>query len=305
MTLEKRVFVKPTRPNSSNKFFTTKSYGGYMDAVVGKPQAWKGSLIANCTGGAWGCFAQQENDTKCRIGCNGNNDWYGNANAWVQYSRANGYPIYNHAILGGVVCWDKKGSYGHVAYITKVYADGSFDTIESGYGASAIWWEAHYNANAYKSGYSLLGFIGSKKYEYIEKEEPKPQAKFKVGDRVFIKGNLYKSANATNASGWAERVTYITRYAEGTKHPYNTTGDLGWIDESAIELATDYSLKVGDKVKITGTGNAQANGKGRTAYGIGYERFIKKIWTGSAFPYQVGNSSGTTGFYKAEALKKI
>ena len=31
-------------------------------------------------------------------------------------------------------------------------------------------------------------------------------------------------------------MTYITRIASGTKHPYNTTGDLGWMNESDIEL---------------------------------------------------------------------
>ena len=31
---------------------------------------------------------------------------------------------------------------------------------------------------------------------------------------------------------------------------------------------------------------------------------ILKIWEGRAYPYQVGNGSGTTGFYKAEALQK-
>ena len=35
MALTDRVFVKPSRPSAGNKFFTTKSYGGYMDAVIG------------------------------------------------------------------------------------------------------------------------------------------------------------------------------------------------------------------------------------------------------------------------------
>ena len=33
-----------------------------------------------------------------------------------------------------------------------------------------------------------------------------------------------------------DKITYITRIASGTKHPYNTTGDLGWMNESDIEL---------------------------------------------------------------------
>ena len=63
-------------------------------------------------------------------------------------------------------------------------------------------------------------------------------------------------------------------------------------------------LKVGDKVLIVNTGNSQANGKGRTAYGIGWKREILKIYSNQPYPYQVGNKSGTTGFYKKGSVKK-
>ena len=63
-------------------------------------------------------------------------------------------------------------------------------------------------------------------------------------------------------------------------------------------------LKVGDKVLIVNTGNSQANGKGRTAYGIGWKREILKIYANQPYPYQVGNKSGTTGFYKKGSVKK-
>lgn len=61
--------------------------------------------------------------------------------------------------------------------------------------------------------------------------------KFKIGDKVIINGYLYKSSNATTPSGSVKnKVTNITRTANGSKHPYNTTGDLGWMDESSIKL---------------------------------------------------------------------
>ena len=61
--------------------------------------------------------------------------------------------------------------------------------------------------------------------------------KFKIGDKVRISGNLYNSSNATKpVSTVKSRVTYITRIAKGAKHPYNTTGDLGWMDEKDITL---------------------------------------------------------------------
>ena len=70
-------------------------------------------------------------------------------------------------------------------------------------------------------------------------------------------------------------------------------------------LGNDKTLKVGDIVKIVGTGNSQSNGKGKTAGGVGWTRTIKRIYTNAAYPYQVGDSTGTTGFYKASALKKV
>lgn len=74
---------------------------------------------------------------------------------------------------------------------------------------------------------------------------------------------------------------------------------------STPEPKPDTSLKAGDKVKIVGTGNGSSYGTSNTAYGIGWEREILKVWTGRKYPYQVGNSTGTTGFYQESALQKI
>lgn len=69
--------------------------------------------------------------------------------------------------------------------------------------------------------------------------------KFKVGDKVIINGNLYKSSNATTPTSTVKnKVTNITRVAKGSKHPYNTTGDLGWMDESSIKLYNDKKYEV-------------------------------------------------------------
>lgn len=66
------------------------------------------------------------------------------------------------------------------------------------------------------------------------------------------------------------------------------------------------ALKVGDRVRIVGKGNGSSLGAGKTAFGIGWEREILKVWEGRKFPYQVGiKNKGTTGFYTADALKKI
>ena len=63
-------------------------------------------------------------------------------------------------------------------------------------------------------------------------------------------------------------------------------------------------LQEGDTVKIVGTGNGSSYGNSNAAYGLGWTRQILKVYEGRPYPYRVGNSSGTTGFYKAEALQR-
>lgn len=64
-------------------------------------------------------------------------------------------------------------------------------------------------------------------------------------------------------------------------------------------------LQVGDTVIIRSTGKGDSYGSTNTAYGIGWTRQILNIYEGRPYPYQVGNETGTTGFYKADALEKI
>ena len=64
-------------------------------------------------------------------------------------------------------------------------------------------------------------------------------------------------------------------------------------------------LKIGDTVRIINTGNGSSNGDSNIAYGIGWTRTILNIYEGRAFPYQVGDSTGTTGFYTETSLEKL
>ncbi len=67
-------------------------------------------------------------------------------------------------------------------------------------------------------------------------KKPEPTYKYSIGDKVIINGPLYASSNAAKATGHVKnKKTKITRLAKGAKHPYNTTGDLGWMNESDIK----------------------------------------------------------------------
>lgn len=95
--------------------------------------------------------------------------------------------------------------------------------------------------------------MAKKKKEAVKTvEDNKHQAvfqKFTVGTRVIINGILYTSSNASSPAGnVSNKITYITRFAPGTKHPYNTSGDLGWMDESSISIynGVTHIVKKGD-----------------------------------------------------------
>jgi len=94
--------------------------------------------------------------------------------------------------------------------------------------------------------------VSSKDKDKVKFYERSDIMKFKVGDKVIINGNLYSSSSANTASGKVEnKVTTITRVVDGAIHPYNTTGDLGWMDENDIKIyedLTDYKTLYENKL---------------------------------------------------------
>ena len=312
--------IRTTRPTKGNKYFIRKSNGGYSTCIKGKPTDSQCNVLANCVGYACGAFNEELNlgYEKYHLNCN--------AEKFIERAIASGLSVIKKPIVGGIMVWEGLGSLaGHVAICTSVVNDNCVKTAESGYGNSKPFWTAkRYNNNGrwgLNSKYRYRGCVVNPNYPYNPTPEPKPTPsdKFKIGDKVIINGALYTSSNAASPAGSVNnKITNITRKNPGSAHPYNTTGDLGWMDESSIRKAEEpkpqpapqpapqpTGLQVGDRVKITGTGNGSSYGDSNTAYGIGWERQILKIWSGRPFPYQVGNSTGTTGFYKESSLQKL
>lgn len=312
--------IRTTRPTKGNKYFIRKANGGYSTCIKGKPTDSQCNVLANCVGYACGAFNEELNlgYEKYHLNCN--------AEKFIERAIASGLSVIKKPIVGGIMVWEGLGSLaGHVAICTSVVNDNCVKTAESGYGSSKPFWTAkRYNNNGrwgLNSKYRYRGCVVNPNYPYNPTPEPKPTPsdKFKIGDKVIINGALYTSSNAASPAGSiSNKVTNITRKNPGSAHPYNTTGDLGWMDESSIRKAEEpkpqpapqpapqpTGLQVGDRVKITGTGNGSSYGDSNTAYGIGWERQILRVWSGRPFPYQVGNSTGTTGFYKESSLQKL
>ena len=314
--------IRTTRPTAGNKYFIRKANGGYSTCIQGKPTDSQCNVLANCVGYACGAYNEELGlgYEKYHLNCNAEN--------FIERAIASGLSVLSKPVVGSILCWEGIGSLaGHVAIVIEVINDNCIRTAESGYGSSRPFWiTTRYNNNGrwgLNSNYRPRGFIVNPNYPYNPAPKPEPTPtpaptpsdKFNIGDKVVINGALYTSSNAASPAGSiSNKVTNITRKNPGSAHPYNTTGDLGWMDESDIRMYTeptpapapvDKTLHVGDKVKIVGTGNGASDGSSNTAYGIGWTREILKIYSGRKFPYQVGNSTGTTGFYPESSLEKL
>ena len=310
--------IRMTRPTAGNKYFITRSNGGYSTCIQGKPTDSQCNVLANCVGYACGAYNEELGlgYEKYHLNCNAEN--------FIERAIASGLSVLSKPVVGSILCWEGVGSLaGHVAIVIEVINDNCIRTAESGYGSSSPFWiTTRYNNNGrwgLNSNYRPRGFIVNPNYPYNPAPKPEPTPaptpsdKFNIGDKVVINGALYTSSNAASPAGSiSNKVTNITRKNPGSAHPYNTTGDLGWMNESDIRMYTeptpapvDKTLHVGDKVKIIGTGNGASDGSSNTAYGIGWTREILKIYSGRKFPYQVGNSTGTTGFYPESSLEKL
>lgn len=318
--------IRTTRP-ANNKNFITRGSGGWNTCIKGNPRYQYADALANCVGYASGRFNEIINIARETTGCT-YTTLNCNAVGFKERAEAAGLKTGSTPRRGAIMCWGKEGAAGHVAIVERVNNSNSVYTSESGWGSSAIFWNSTRSNNNGRwgigAGYYFRCFIylPDDVQKAIDAEEPTPTPqptpsnKFNIGDKVIIDGPLYVSSTASSPAGHvSNKVTNITRKNPGSAHPYNTTGDLGWMDESSIKKyeeptpiptpAPSTELNVGDAVEIIGTGNGSAYGGSNTAYGIGWKRQILKIWNGKPYPYQVGNNTGTTGFYKKEALKKI
>lgn len=318
--------MRTTRP-ANNKNFITRGSGGWNTCIKGNPRYQYADALANCVGYASGRFNEIINIARETTGCT-YTTLNCNAVGFKERAEAAGLKTGSTPRRGAIMCWGKEGAAGHVAIVERVNNSNSVYTSESGWGSSAIFWNSTRSNNNGRwgigAGYYFRCFIylPDDVQKAIDAEEPTPTPqptpsdKFNIGDKVVINGPLYVSSTASSPAGHvSNKVTNITRKNPGSAHPYNTIGDLGWIDESSIKKyeeptptptpAPSTELNVGDAVEIIGTGNGSAYGGSNTAYGIGWKRQILKIWNGKPYPYQVGNNTGTTGFYKKEALKKI
>lgn len=255
--------IRTTKPGKGNKFYITKSKGGYSTCIQGKPTDSECDVLANCVGYACGRFNEIIGSMKYpSLNCNAEN--------FIERAKNTyGLEVANYPVVGGIMVWQKgttlsgNDGAGHVAIVEKYIDKNTIYTSESGYGGSAFWNSKRTNSNGrwgLGSGYTFRGCIVNPvigKETYVDPTPtPTPTTqKFAIGEKVVINGVLYTSSTGdTKGATVKNKVTNITRYNAGSKHPYNTTGDLGWMDESSISKYNEpkkEEIKVGDIVVPT------------------------------------------------------
>lgn len=121
-----------------------------------------------------------------------------------------------------------------------------------------------------------------------------------VEDVDFKNDKILCSESGYGSYYWRLSEYHISGYKPG----YIFIGYILPKYEFVTELPPE-GLKVGDKVKIIAPGAGSSYGDGK-AYGVGWERYVYKIYDGRPYPYRVGFMNGeTTGFYRREALERI
>lgn len=154
--------MRTSKPSAGNKFYITKSKGGYSTCIQGKPTDSKCNVLANCVGYACGRFNEIIGSMKYpSLNCNAEN--------FIERAKNTyGLEISDVPTLGGIMVWQKGSTLsgndgaGHVAIVEKIIDSNTIYTSESGYGSSAFWNSTRKNSNnrwGLGSGYVFRGCI--------------------------------------------------------------------------------------------------------------------------------------------------
>jgi N-acetylmuramoyl-L-alanine amidase len=176
--------VRTTKPTSGNKFFITKSKGGYSTCIQGSPTDSQCNVLSNCVGYACGRFNEIIGAMKYpSLNCNAEN--------FIERAKNTyGLEISSVPTLGGIMVWQKRtlsgnDGAGHVAVVEKIIDSNTIYTSESGYGGSAFWNSTRRNTNGrwgLGSAYTFRGCIVNPAIGKVVAPTPTPSAKKSVDE---------------------------------------------------------------------------------------------------------------------------
>lgn len=133
-----------TKPEKNNKYYNTKSNGGYSNAIKGKCKSTGApdkdcDVLSNCVGYVHGRFHEILKDPKMSYLCPVNAE---NFPEYVKNCKTGSTPK-----LGSIIVWQKGTSLkdcdgaGHVAVVEQIISDTQIVISQSGYNSSTFWTE--------------------------------------------------------------------------------------------------------------------------------------------------------------------
>ena len=147
MEVLKMFQIRTSKPSAGNKFYITKSRGGYSSCINGYPTDKDCNVLANCVGYACGRFNEIIGSMKYPyLNCNAEN--------FIERAiKKYGLEIGQTPKAGAIMVWQKGSTLsgndgaGHVAIVEKVIDVNTVYSSESSYGGSAFWNSTRKNTN--------------------------------------------------------------------------------------------------------------------------------------------------------------
>ena len=136
--------IRTTCPKN-NKYYIRTVTGGLNGAVAGDPTQPYANVLDNCVGFANGRFNEAWNDPELegivkpfhvQLTCNAEN--------FIESAKRQDLKISSTPVVGGIMVWQKGATLsggdgaGHVAFVERVYDDGTILTSESGWASWAF-----------------------------------------------------------------------------------------------------------------------------------------------------------------------
>lgn len=298
--------MRNSKPEAGNKYFNTKSNGGYSTCIVGKPTDEGCNVLANCVGYACGAFNEQLGEGKevYNLNCNAEN--------FIERAISKGLSVVQDPVVGGIMVWQKgdtlKGSdgAGHVAFVWSKPDKDTVNTGESGYNSRAYWNTKRTRGNGnwgQSSSYKYRGCIVPPNYVAPEETDPFPgvtdeELAARVWAGEFGNGEDRKKALGSRFSAVQALVN------KGVGKP----------EESTDKNTEDTEIKVGDIVIVNGVGTENSYGTGAKTknfvnqkmkvIGIANEKRANRYALNQYAKGTPGDWSAVTGWFNKDSISK-
>ena len=227
-----------TRPEAGNKYYITKSAGGWSPAIKGKPTDPINNVLCNCVGYSIGRFHEIANCPAMNL--------FDPIDADEIYDNAiqHGLKASSKPALGALMCWRDKNGGGHVAIVEEIIDENTVNSSNSGWNSDAFYMSVRKKGSG--NWHSdpdriFLGFI-------LQPDTPAPGPapftpyviKLVAGTPIFkINGDeVTKVSSITQSTGYTIVDETVVKYLKYGK----LKSGAGW-----IVLSDVLGLERGDK----------------------------------------------------------